>query len=160
MATPGWPALPPGAARVRAPRVRTSPPAPKSRADTGRCSRGWRCATPAALALVGAGCTGSIVLPAAPPGGPAVDSFEPRRGFAGDRVVVSGRQFGSDRTRVRVRFGTGVETLPESVAADGSRLDVHVPEDAERIRLRRIRPAPAPNPSAVRSARRAWRRAA
>lgn len=83
----------------------------------------------AAAAFVAACQQGPLALPAPPATQerPTVDHVAPLSGIAGSRVTVHGSGFGAT---AKVRFAERGETRPLSVAADGSSLEVRVPEEA------------------------------
>jgi len=87
-------------------------------------------ATPWPLVLLAAACTRPIALPGAPAGGerPHIASFAPTAAFTEDRVTLVGTGL---RDVLSVRFGGRAAPAPEQASADGTRLVVRVPDDAD-----------------------------
>jgi hypothetical protein len=71
----------------------------------------------------------SVPPPRAPPA-VGVTDFAPHSAWAGTRVTITGHDLGKTTSDTEIRFGQSSRTAPVRVAADGSALDVLVPDDA------------------------------
>ena len=75
-------------------------------------------------------CNRDYSVPApVPPPAVGLTGLSPATGWAGQRVTLTGHDLGS-ATQTEIRFGQSARLAPAQVAADGTSLDVFVPDDA------------------------------
>lgn len=97
---------------------------------------GWSAPDPMRSLLLGplallAGCGRDLSVP--PPKAPpavGIADFAPHGAWAGTRVTITGHDLGKTTSDTEVRFGQSSRVAPARVAADGTSLDVLVPDDA------------------------------